>query len=220
MSQPRLIPKHELRKIKQRVAKLRKQGHELWTDEEVEREGWTLEIANPASQSIAVNKVEQSDNWDCGLACAQMVLGALDDDASPPSQESLAARLVAPSVWTIDLAYLLADYGVECRYLTATADVVVASYRNNDFYSETLDADARRVRLLFREAAAERIDVCKQRLSSEELWNLMRDEDTLVIALVDQRMLHTRGSGTAAAARNGYPDLFDERSVFATGATP
>jgi hypothetical protein len=32
-----------------------------------------------------------------------------------------------------------------------------------------------------------------------------------------------RGKGLAmdaAAARNGYPDLFDERSVFAAGTTP
>jgi len=37
------IPKAELKKIKKRVADLRKKGQEVWTDEEVEKEGYTLE---------------------------------------------------------------------------------------------------------------------------------------------------------------------------------
>merc|ERR1712070_1338261 len=37
------IPKSELKKIKKRVADLRKKGQEIWTDEEVEKEGYTLE---------------------------------------------------------------------------------------------------------------------------------------------------------------------------------
>merc|ERR1711871_864654 len=37
------IPKSELKKIKKQVAALRKQGQEVYTDEEVEKEGYTLE---------------------------------------------------------------------------------------------------------------------------------------------------------------------------------
>merc|ERR1719155_450494 len=37
------IPKSELKKIKKRVADLRKKGQEIWTDEEVEKEGYSLE---------------------------------------------------------------------------------------------------------------------------------------------------------------------------------
>merc|ERR1712023_176211 len=37
------IPKSELKKIKKRVAEMRKKGQEVWTDEEVEKEGYTLE---------------------------------------------------------------------------------------------------------------------------------------------------------------------------------
>merc|ERR1719484_264354 len=36
------IPKSELKKIKKRVADLRKKGQEIWTDEEIEREGYEL----------------------------------------------------------------------------------------------------------------------------------------------------------------------------------
>merc|ERR1719238_2381471 len=36
------IPKSELKKIKKRVADLRKKGQEIWTDEEIEKEGYEL----------------------------------------------------------------------------------------------------------------------------------------------------------------------------------
>jgi len=37
------IPKAELKKLKKRVAELRKKGQEVWTDEEIEKEGYTLD---------------------------------------------------------------------------------------------------------------------------------------------------------------------------------
>merc|ERR1711906_101606 len=36
------IPKAELKKIKKRVAAMRKRGQEVWTDEEIEKEGWEI----------------------------------------------------------------------------------------------------------------------------------------------------------------------------------
>ena len=101
-----LIPKHELRKIKQRVAKLRKQGHEdIWTDDEVTSAGWTTEQPMAPVGGLHVGKERQKESWDCGLACASMALGVLGD--APPSAALLRSRIAAPSVWTIDLAYVL-----------------------------------------------------------------------------------------------------------------
>merc|ERR1719163_1209386 len=40
--QAKKIPKSELKKIKKRVAELRKKGQEIWTDEEIEKEGWEI----------------------------------------------------------------------------------------------------------------------------------------------------------------------------------
>merc|ERR1712094_160942 len=37
------IPKSELKKIKKRVADMRKKGQEVWTDEDVEKEGYTID---------------------------------------------------------------------------------------------------------------------------------------------------------------------------------
>ena len=39
------IPKAELKKLKKRVADMRKKGQEVWTDEEIEREGYSLDAA-------------------------------------------------------------------------------------------------------------------------------------------------------------------------------
>merc|ERR1712118_285899 len=39
---PKKIPKSELKKLKKRVAEMRKAGQEVYTDDELEKEGWTL----------------------------------------------------------------------------------------------------------------------------------------------------------------------------------
>jgi len=38
------IPKSELKKIKKRVADMRKKGQEIWTDEEIEKDGWEVPL--------------------------------------------------------------------------------------------------------------------------------------------------------------------------------
>ena len=58
-----LIPKSELRKVKQRVAKLRKQGHEIWTDDEVTAGGWvTEESLKPTAGGLHVGKEQQKES--------------------------------------------------------------------------------------------------------------------------------------------------------------
>ena len=193
---PRLIPKHELRKIKQQVSKLRKKGHEVWTDEEVEKAGWTTEQS--MQSGLLVSQQQQQESWDCGLACVQMVLGAL---GVMPTQAALTKRIASSSVWTIDLAYLLTEFGVKCELLTATACMDMSTYNGNRFYDEaSLSADARRVAQLLHSAATEGVAVTQKTLSATELWNMMREEDTMVIALVDAAILHTRVSVNVKAS--------------------
>ena len=183
-----LIPKHELRKIKQRVSKLRKQGHEIFTDEEVEKDGWVLDHPPPSLPGLFVSKEKQRESWDCGLACAQMVLGVLGD--TNPSARVLAQRVGGSSVWSIDLAYVLREYGVELQYCTTALTVDESEYSTSAFYAPSLATDAQRVNRLLRAAAAENVDVVERTLSAADLWNLMSEEETLVIALVDARILH------------------------------
>ena len=200
-----LIPKSELRKIKQRVAKLRNQGHDIWTDDEVSAAGYTTEVSK---SGLHVEKERQQESWDCGLACVQMVLGVLtdnEDGASPATTYSeLRSRIAAPSVWTIDLAYLLSEWGVQCEFLTLAPELDLSAYRGNGFYEDgSLEADARRVDKLLRSAPREGIRLQNKSLSAEELWNLMREEETLVIALVDARQLHARVARTRGGAGSG-----------------
>ena len=198
----RLIPKHELRKIKIRVAQLRKKGHEVFTDEEVEKEGWTL---NPTDRGFVVSHTPQKEEWDCGLACARMALGVLSD--AMPSPRLLAQRVDGDSVWTIDLAYVLKEYGVDVRYLTEVLELNESEYSGNAFYAPSLKRDAWRVNRLLRAAPAEGVIVEQRTLSAAELWNLMSDEETLVIALVDARILNMRAvpssDGGKSSARPG-----------------
>mmetsp|Transcript_34511 Transcript_34511/g.48165 ORF Transcript_34511/g.48165 Transcript_34511/m.48165 type:complete len:135 (-) Transcript_34511:609-1013(-) len=61
--------------------------------------------------------VLQEEDWDCGLACALMVLRALQYSMSSiqggsgrralPSMKELRERCETQSIWTIDLAHLL-----------------------------------------------------------------------------------------------------------------
>ena len=193
------ITKAELRKIKQAVSRMRKKGQDVWTDDEVAAAGYTLdepprEGAPPPSSGMGavVVKAEQEKNWDCGLACAQMVLLTLGMEEELATHAAMRARLSSDSVWTIDLAYLLVDFGVKCEYVSATCDVDEASFAGIGFYDACIADDAARVRFLFAKAAGEGVAFSRRQLSADQLWNLMRDEDHVVLALVDARSLPVR----------------------------
>lgn len=63
------------------------------------------------------------------------------------------ARRAAParSIWTIDLAHLLARHGLPVSFTTVTIGIN-ASYGNESFYMEHIEEDERRVGRLFSEA--------------------------------------------------------------------
>ena len=52
-----------------------------------------------------------------GLARVQMSL-TLCEEGTRASQQQLAERVEGKSVWTVDLAYLLVEYGVDVKYWT------------------------------------------------------------------------------------------------------
>jgi len=132
--------------------------------------------------------VRQSFNWDCGLACTEMALRALGVSKMECSLPKLRKRVPTSSVWTVDLAYLLADYGVRFRYLTTTIGVD-DGYDAEPFYKATLDSDRMRVNKLFEQATSNNVVIERGSLSSETLQELMRPHDHMVMALVDRRHL-------------------------------
>lgn len=153
----RQISKPQLRELKKRVAMLRKKGLDIWTDDELEREGWTLAPPPAAAADMATPAKAQAANWDCGLACVQMALLALGVEAAECTLIELRKRLTSNSVWTIDLVFLLASYGCQCEYLTSElgAGAESTSRARSDFYSGSLADDATRVESLFARAAQE-----------------------------------------------------------------
>jgi len=138
--------------------------------------------------SRRIPHVRQSYNWDCGLACTEMALRALGVSKTECSLAKLRKRVPTSSVWTVDLAYLLADFGIKFRFLTTTLGVD-PTYEAEPFYRQTIDADSQRVNKLFEQAASKNVAIERRSLAPESLQELMRPHDHMVMALIDRRHL-------------------------------
>ncbi|XP_043540636.1 protein GUCD1-like isoform X2 [Chiloscyllium plagiosum] len=67
--------------------------------------------------------IQQSFHWDCGLACSRMVLQYLHPVSDEEFQTACWRLQLSESVWTIDLAYLMQQFGVMHRFCTQTLGV-------------------------------------------------------------------------------------------------
>ena len=163
-----------------------------------------------------VPHVRQTHNWDCGLACALMVLKALVNQAdADPSQARLprahaARRADLPtlrrmvrttSVWTIDLAHLLASFELcDVAFYTVTLGANPA-FSTETFYRDSIEDDASRVRALFENAAENGVLVEKRSVCVGNLKRWAASSEWIQIVLVDKRAL--------VSSEN----VFDERIV-------
>lgn len=117
---------------------------------------WLMQFWFPDTFVINLPHVEQAENWDCGLACIQMVLS--DDEAINLrqnmsvicSEEYQNKRLFennnsiiyscylcvykSYSTWTIDLCYILNHFSVKIKYYTKTLGVN-PSFSQERFYN-------------------------------------------------------------------------------------
>ena len=130
--------------------------------------------------------VRQAFNWDCGLACCLMVLRALG--VVDASLASLRERCPTKSIWTIDLAHLLAGFGAEVHFSTVTLGAN-PGFAGESFYAGSMAEDGRRVERLFREAGAAGVCVQRRSIPAAELARLVASGNFLVVALVDKRRL-------------------------------
>jgi hypothetical protein len=163
-----------------------------------------------------VPHVRQTHNWDCGLACALMVIKALVNQAdADPSQARLprahaARRADLPtlrrmvrttSVWTIDLAHLLASFELcDVAFYTVTLGANPA-FSTETFYRDSIEDDASRVRALFENAAENGVLVEKRSVCVGNLKRWAASSEWIQIVLVDKRAL--------VSSEN----VFDERIV-------
>ncbi|CAB1321780.1 unnamed protein product [Coregonus sp. 'balchen'] len=72
---------------------------------------------------LNVPVIRQLYHWDCGLACARMVLKYLHPVSDEEFQGACWELKLTESVWTIDLAYLMCQLGVRHRFCTQTLGV-------------------------------------------------------------------------------------------------
>ncbi|GAB4815157.1 hypothetical protein N2152v2_002203 [Parachlorella kessleri] len=101
---------------------------------------------------------------------------------------SLALACGTKSIWTIDLAHLLARCGAAVSLLTVTVGAN-PSYAAEQFYAESMAQDEARVAKLFQGAAVAGIHVQERSMPLTELQQLLQAGQHLVIALVDKRKL-------------------------------
>lgn len=118
------------------------------------------------SYYVDVPHVQQTFNWDCGLACVLMVLRTLGSDYCGGVAD-LEKLCRTTSIWTVDLAYLLNRFSVHFSFLTVTLGAN-PQYSAKNFYREQLQEDIDRVDDLFGKAldAGISIQVCSQWLAS------------------------------------------------------
>ncbi|GFR50726.1 hypothetical protein Agub_g12983 [Astrephomene gubernaculifera] len=146
----------------------------------------------PCSQGVQsvvhahVPHCKQHFNWDCGLACVQMILEA--SGFPNCDYQTLRHLCDTTSVWTVDLAHLLRRFGLRVAFHTITLGPNPA-FANESFYMEHMEDDERRVSRLFREAAAAGIALQQRSVSGEELQSWLLSGECLIILLVDKRKL-------------------------------
>ncbi|KAK3084595.1 hypothetical protein FSP39_016032 [Pinctada imbricata] len=126
--------------------------------------------------------------WDCGLACACMVLRYLGLDDRSVYTTDLEELQCGESIWTIDLAYLMRKHGIQVELATITVGVD-KSYAKKSFYQDTFNKDEKRIENLFAEASSSNITVTNRSVKIEEIIQHI-SQGNLVISLVDWSYLH------------------------------
>lgn len=148
--------------------------------------------------SSAVPHVRQRLSWDCGLACVEMVLRGVGSEVTP---EELRELVGTASVWTVDLAFLLAARGVLPVYCTLQVGCN-PGFTSEQFYAERLRDDRDRVERLFARALAQRQPRIEERaVSRAELCSHLSAGSAVAIVLVDRRRLYPAQSPPQGAAQ-------------------
>ncbi|PSC74764.1 GUCD1 isoform X2 [Micractinium conductrix] len=142
--------------------------------------------AAPPVLCHAVPHIPQRYNWDCGLACVLMVLRALG--LRQYHMGTLLELCPTRSIWTIDLAHLLAACGAQVQLLTVTLGAN-QEYSRERFYAETMQDDSTRVEQLFETASTAGIAVAQRSVPLSALRSLLLSGRYLLVVLVDKATL-------------------------------
>mmetsp|Transcript_20180 Transcript_20180/g.29953 ORF Transcript_20180/g.29953 Transcript_20180/m.29953 type:complete len:281 (-) Transcript_20180:273-1115(-) len=149
--------------------------------------------------------IQQTESWDCGIACLLMVLRWLRDNLSSPEKKSFdeqADRVWAlktvntESIWSIDLVHVLQQIRktkkLKFSYLFASRALEVDLHHQHlSYYEESFLDDQIRVTRLFQQAKEEDWSLIKldAQLDLVQVASLVGRPDCLAIALVDNMVL-------------------------------
>ncbi|CAH1272504.1 GUCD1 [Branchiostoma lanceolatum] len=149
-------------------------------------------IARARAQQVLLNvpHIQQHSEWDCGLACSQMVLRHVLQ--SPPSADTFRALCekmdFGCSVWTVDLARIMAHFDVPHLLCTLTLGVD-SGYQQESYYLDHFDKDKQRVNRLFTNAGSLGIRTEKKGVTIQHIRDHLT-EGNVAIVLVDSSKLH------------------------------
>ena len=118
-----------------------------------------------AGKRTELPHVVQKFDWDCGIACIQMILlklGQIFDDSA--LYDLLPTLGIGESVWTIDLANILRHLNIDCVYYTVTCGVD-PGYKDETYYKDDFDTEQTRVNQLFEKATEMGIEIVKRYIS-------------------------------------------------------
>lgn len=147
-----------------------------------------LFLDRPTRCLIELAHHKQKHSWDCGISCVLMIL-------EQELREQLAQNInrvckddgLNKSVWTIDLCYLLARFGIQHIFYTITLGVH-PGYKTNAFYKRVLNKDEKRVNDRFARATEHGIKIKRKSVDvSALLEHLIYGP---VIVLTNARLLN------------------------------
>ena len=137
-----------------------------------------------ASRRTELQHFVQKYDWDCGIACIQMILLKLGEVSDDSAIYKLTASLeISESVWTIDLANILRHFKVESVYYTVTCGVD-PSYKDKEYYKDDFNTEETRVNMLFKTATDIGINIVKKSITMADILSML-DSGYVAIVLVD-----------------------------------
>ena len=175
-------------------------------DAEIGADGAGAGVAGAAAGALTggggFEHVRQRGDWDCGLACLEMVLRRVRVRGS--------GVMDAPrsTVWTVDLLLLLHRFlppGCPLEYTTTCAGAPPASHFSLEFYAKA-PGDAERVPLAFATARDRGLTVREEEADLGVVAAELGAGRACFVALVDYRLLRCAvcGAGGRAPSYQGH----------------
>lgn len=127
--------------------------------------------------------------------------------ATQVTLNDLARCCKREATWSIDIAYLLRDYGLECVFYTITRGVR-PEYFFQSFYKRLLDTcDTERVIERFRNAERSGVKVIERTVSITEIRSTIAHGNKLLLVLIDRCLLRCSICAVSQGTKKLYHSL-------------